>query len=163
MPPDSPREGGVGGAVELSPAGRVLPSLLPTASTYAGLGGLSRRCSGHVPKCRERGVVARSSERREATDNESEVVEPCGRILVEESACPSCACPSVSAWIVLCDERDELEGFAERDLADLAGGRLSDEQIPALDRTVEGRSRMSLRRQRAAFLGPDGWASLLGG
>jgi hypothetical protein len=83
-------------------------------------------------------------------------------VLLEEAACLSCALSAVSAWVVLCDEGDELERLSERHFADLAGGRLSDEQVAALDRPVEGRSWMSLRRQQPAFPGPDGLASLPG-
>jgi hypothetical protein len=88
--------------------------------------------------------VARATERRQATDSESEVVEPCGRMLVEEPACPSGARSSVAACVVLRDQRDELERLTERHLADLPSGRLSHEQVATLDRPVERRSWVSL-------------------
>jgi hypothetical protein len=54
-----------------------------------------------------------------------------------------------------------LEQLAERRPAELTKQRLGDEKVPALDRSVKGRSRMSLRCDAVpAFPGPDGRYSL---
>ena len=57
------RAGDVGGAVELSPAGRVLPPLLPTESRYLSRCRGSRRWSGHGLQGGQRRCVSTASER----------------------------------------------------------------------------------------------------
>ena len=50
----------------------------------------------------------------------------------------------MSSRILLRDQRDELERLVERHDADLAGGRFGDEEVAAVDRSLEDGPRMSL-------------------
>jgi hypothetical protein len=89
--------------------------------------------------------MGRPAERREQPRGHHCVVDRRPRALLEPASQPSRGrSPAAHARVVLRDQRRELEGFAQVDLADLAGSRLGEQEIAALEGATEGRSRMPL-------------------
>jgi hypothetical protein len=68
------------------------------------------------------------------------------------TACTLFGPATASARVLERDQDRQLEQLAKRRPAELAQHRFRYEEVPALDRPVEGCSRMSLRRQQPACL-----------
>jgi hypothetical protein len=91
--------------------------------------------------------VTRASECGEAADDECQVVEAGGRVLLQKASGPARAGAAVAAGVLLRDERDEVERLVQRERAELSRGRFCDEQVLALYSSAEDRPWMALRRQ----------------
>src|SRR5436190_702907 len=59
-------------------------------------------------------------------------------------------------WFLLCDQERQLERLDEADDADLPRGRLGDEQVVVLERSLEDGARVALRGRRSSAPGPSG-------
>ena len=89
--------------------------------------------------------MGRSPERGQQARGHHRVVDRGPRTLLEPSPQPPRGrAAAAHARVVLRDQRCELEGLAQVDLADLAGGRLGEQEVAALERAPEGGSRVAL-------------------
>jgi hypothetical protein len=101
--------------------------------------------------------VRRPAEPREQPGDHRRVVDRGLRPFVEPAPQPSRrGTPSANARVVLRDQRRELERLAQVDTADLAGGRLREEEVSALEGSVEDCSWVPLGRDGALLPGPGG-------
>src|SRR4051812_45869212 len=100
--------------------------------------------------------MAITAEREEATRHHRGVVDRRIGADLEVAEEPPCRDACMAARVTLGDQDGQLEKLAERRSPEFAQHRFGDEEVAALDRTVERCSRMSLRCQRPAFPGPDG-------
>jgi hypothetical protein len=93
------------------------------------------------PKRHQREFAFIASKGRQAAEHEPDLFERLGLELIEVAGQPAGREAAVALRCLLCDERCQLERLGETDSADLLRCCLGDEQIPALERSLEDGTR----------------------
>lgn len=113
--------------------------------------------SGHARKGRERLSVFRPSEPRQVRDREPNVVQRRVGMLVHVPTQPAARRPPEPPLVLDREQGGQLQRVREGKPSELAGGRVGESDVAALDRSAEDSSWMALGRQlRFTVLGPDG-------
>jgi hypothetical protein len=99
--------------------------------------------------------MALAPEREQQADRGRGVVDRdlLARPKVEEQ--PAGGEASVSLRVALCDQRRELQCLDQRQPSHLARGDLREDEVPAVDRSAENRSRVAVRGQASPSSGPS--------
>jgi len=102
-----------------------------------------------------------AAEGGEAGRHERRVVDRRLLVPLEPFEQPACGDTRMALRLLVGDQRSQLEQVCERRPRDLgAERRLGDDEVAALDRPLEDRSRMALRGDPTSSPGPDGTPTL---
>jgi hypothetical protein len=105
--------------------------------------------------------MAGAAKRNEAGAQKRRFVDCCVVAFLELPRKSACRDMGVSSRILDDDQCGELQSLGEGDASDLPQRVLPDKRLRAVDRSLEDRSRVSLRRHEPP--GPDGAENLAGG
>jgi hypothetical protein len=144
----------VGGVVEPSPAGRVLPPRSPTATRrYAYEQRISSGLKGHVTESRKRDVMPFAAECLKERRDERDVVDRLLRAIFDVPPQPAHRDPAAPLRLLNRDQRRQLERLIEPNVSHLLEGLFCDKRILAHYRTLKNTSRMAFRSQRIPLSG----------